>query len=102
MSKVSKGREMTGALVPVSTPLDGDRSASDRLASARLASAPYGDHATGGTGLPFARSAFLTQLSCQYETKRQGRTRRAEARALASKKYGKSRQDRVLRHLVWA
>ena len=97
MSKVSKGREMTGALVPVSMPLDGDRSASDRLASA-----PYGDHATGRTGLPFARSAFLTQLSCQYETKRQGRTRRAEARALASKKYGKSRQDRVLRHLVWA
>ncbi len=97
MSKVRQGQAKTGALVPVSTPLG-----SDRQMTVGPAPAPCGDHATGRTGLPFIRSAFLTQLSCQYETKSEGRRRRAEARALASEKYGKSRQGRVLRHLVWA
>ncbi|MCF6198741.1 MAG: hypothetical protein L3J67_04990 [Hyphomicrobiaceae bacterium] len=99
MSKVSQKRENSRmrALVPVSMPRRADRGT-----LAQLASDSYGAHAAGGTGLSCAGSPFLTQLSCQYETKQQGRTRRAQARAVASEHYGKSRTGNGLRHLVWA
>jgi len=99
MRKVSQKQENSRAraLVSVSTTKQADRGT-----PAQLAADSYGAHAAGGKSLPFARSPFLTQLSCQYETKKQGRTRRAQTRAVAIEHYGKSRTGNGLRHLVWA
>ena len=92
-----RAKKGAGALVPVSSPFVANSGVQTQRADAY-----YQDHAIGGAALPFARTPFLAQLSCQYETKTQGRKRRAQTRASAIEHYGKSRNSQALRHLVWA
>lgn len=95
-AKQQQKRKM-GALVPVSRPAVATHSYAQGSFDHGMAQ----DNLANGRLTP-ARSAFLVQLTRQYETKVEAVKRREETRHTAGQRYGKRPLKTNMRHLVWA